>query len=500
MTSSSQRWTLVLTIVASGIIFLDGSVVNIALPSIDRDLQAGLSGLQWIVDGYLLTLGALMLAGGSLGDTLGRRRVMRAGLIGFGVASIVCGAAPSTATLVLARLLQGVAGALLVPASLALIRETFTDERARGKAIGQWSGWSGITTVLGPLLGGWLVDAVSWRAIFLINVPFVAFALWLLESHVRPSHRKSQQKLDWWGTLLGAAGLAGLAFALIEGPVNGWNDAWVIMAGIIGLASLGGFIIAESRQGAPMLPLEMFRSSDFTGANLTTLGVYFALYGSMFVFVIYLQNVLDYSALASGLALAPVSALLLLFSARSGALSARYGSRWFMAGGATTVAAGLALLSRVAPGSSYASGVLPGILVMGVGLTVTVAPLTNTVVSAVSEKHAGVASGFNNVVSRVAALLAVAILGAVMASSVRSELRDGVEITNLGTHAAAQVKRVSADPTGRYEREGVPPRVVKALDSALTAGMRNALLVSAALALAGAGAAALIVGGGRRNN
>jgi EmrB/QacA subfamily drug resistance transporter len=388
------RWVLVATVLGSGISFIDSTVVNVALPAIARDLHAGISGLQWTVDGYLLTLGALILMGGSLGDVYGRRRIFVVGLGIFTLASALCALAPSIEVLILARTVQGCGGALLVPGSLAMLTATF-ESQDRARAIGAWSGLSGVTTAVGPFLGGYLIDAGSWRLVFFINLPIAAVAAIITLRHVPESRDTGARRPDVAGALLAAAGLGGLIYGLIEA---------VPVAVVVGVALLGLFFFAEARTREPMLPLELFKSRLFSGANATTLAVYFALGGAMFFLVLQLQRNLGYSALEA------VTILMLFLSPRTGALSQRTGPRLPMTIGPIVVACGLALMARLHGGSHYVFDVLPAALVFGAGLSVTVAPLTATVLGAVETRHAGIASGINNAVARIAGLLAIAVL------------------------------------------------------------------------------------------
>ena len=406
--SRSGRWILVATILGSGVAFLDGSVVNVALPAIGREVGGGLSVLQWVLDAYLLTLSALLLLGGALGDRYGRRRVYVIGLVLFTAASLGCGLAPTGEALVVARLLQGVGGALLVPGSLALINSSIRHDD-RGEAVGRWAGLTGVSSALGPFVGGWLVDAVSWRSVFVINVPIAVAALLALR-HV-PESRNPQAvgRPDVLGALAVTAGLAGAVFALIEAPAAGWTPL-AAAAAVIGVAGLVAFPLIERRHPSPLLPLSLFRSAQFTGANLTTLTVYAALSGALFLLSLQLQQSMGYSALAAGIATLPITVIMLLLSGRVGAVAQRTGPRLPMTVGPVVCAAGLVLLTRAVPGAGYASGVLPGVLVFGLGLSLTVAPLTSAVLASVTEDNAGVASGVNNAVSRLAGLLAVAVL------------------------------------------------------------------------------------------
>jgi len=401
---------LLATILGSGIAFLDSTVVNVALPTIGRELDAGISSLQWVVNAYTLTLSGFLLLGGSLGDHYGRRRVFVIGVVWFAVASLLCGLAPTDEALVAARALQGIGGALLTPGSLAIIEASFRRED-RGPAIGAWSGLGGVTAALGPFLGGWLIQTGSWRLIFLINLPLAAVVVWVSVRHVPESRDPGATgRLDWAGAALAAVGLAGVVYALTDGPGLGWTSSRILVAGLVGVAALAAFLVWERRTRNPMLPLDIFASRQFSAANAVTFVVYGALGGSLFLLPIQLQQVVGYSPLASGVALVPITVLMLLLSARAGRLSARIGPRLPMTLGPLLVAAGFALLARIGPGASYLLDILPASLVYGFGLTLTVAPLTATVLAAAPAEHAGVASAVNNDVARTAGLLAVAVL------------------------------------------------------------------------------------------
>jgi EmrB/QacA subfamily drug resistance transporter len=481
-------------ILCSGIVFLQSTVVNVALPSVGRALETGLSGLQWIVDGYVLTLAALLILGGSMGDRYGRRRMMVFGLIGFGITSIGSGLAPTAGWLIGARILQGVAGALLVPGSLAIIRAVYTDREARGEAIGQWSGWSGIVTVIGPLVGGWLVDSLSWRWVFFIVVPFIAVTVWLMLTFVPESRSEDAPKhLDWLGAALVTLGLGGITYGLIEGPVVGWQTAGVVVGLVGGVASLALFPVVEARKREPMVPLTLFNSRNFTGANLTTLGVYFALQGAIFFVVLYLQNVMGYSALVAGLVLVPITLLLLILSPVFGRLSGRYGARLFMTGGPLVCAVGLLLFTRLRADAGLGTGVLPAVVVFGLGMSGTVAPLTDTVMSAVSGAHSGIAAAFNNVVSRVAGLLAVAGLGVIVTLSFNSAVESRIEELSLSSSAAEAIEGVVREPTGAFDVERLPPEAREVVNSSYTVGFHRAMIVSASMAAAGGVLAALTI-------
>jgi EmrB/QacA subfamily drug resistance transporter len=406
--STAGRWVLAISVLGSGMAFLDGTVVNVALPDIGRDLGASTAALQWILNGYLLTLASVILLGGSLGDRYGRRRIFVAGVVLFTAASLLCAVSPSTGFLIGARLLQGLGGALLTPGSLAMIEVSFRPSD-RARAIGAWSGLGGVAAAIGPLLGGYLVGAVSWRAIFLINLPLGLFVAVAATRHVPETFDpESRGRLDVWGAALAALGLAGTTYALIEGP--GGMSTMVLLAALAGLAALVAFIFVERHSSNPMLPIDIFRSRQFSAANAVTFVVYAALGGFFFLMVAFLQISMGYSPIESGAATLPVTVVMLLFSARSGALAQRIGPRIPLTVGPLVIAAGFLLMAQIDPGDSYVTGVLPAIMVFSVGLTLVVAPVTATVLAAADARHAGIASGINNAVARVGSLLAVALL------------------------------------------------------------------------------------------
>jgi EmrB/QacA subfamily drug resistance transporter len=407
--SSQGRWVLAAAVLGSGIAFLDGTVVNIALPTIGRDLDASTSALQWISNAYLLTLASLILLGGSLGDRHGRRKIFSLGVALFTGASLLCAIAPSSELLIAARMLQGVGGALLTPGSLAMLEASFRpDDRAR--AIGAWSGLAGVSTALGPLLGGYLIEAISWRAIFLINLPIGIFVIMLAARHVPETRDPTATgRLDSLGALLAGVGLAGVTYALIEGPGSGLSAA-IVATGFCGIAALAAFLVHEHRTPNPMMPLSMFASRQFSAANLVTFVVYAALGGVFFLLVAFLQITMGYTPIEAGAASLPVTALMLVFSARSGALARRIGPRIPLTVGPLVIAVGLLLMTRIGPGDSYVSTILPAVIVFGIGLTLVVAPVTATVLAAADSRHSGMASGVNNAVARVGSLLAVAVL------------------------------------------------------------------------------------------
>lgn len=412
MRSATGRWVIAATALGSAVAMLDGTVVGIALPAIGKDFSTGLSALQWTVTAYVLTLSALILIGGSLGDRYGRRRIFVIGVVWFAVASLLCGIAPNAGVLVLARALQGVGGALLTPGSLAIIQSTFRQED-RAQAIGLWSGLSGVALAIGPFLGGYLIEAASWRWIFLLNLPLVAAVVWIALAKVPESKDPGAVgRLDVAGAALASLGLGALVYGLIEGPVMGWTSAVVLLALAGGVILLAAFVLVERRSAYPMLPLSIFSSRQFSGANATTFVVYGALGGALFLIPIQLQQVLGYSPIEAGVALLPVTIMLLALSSWAGRLSQQIGPRFPMTAGPIIAGVGLALLWRVQAGEPYVTAFLPGILVFSFGLSLTVAPLTATVLAAAPLEKAGMASAVNNAVARAAGLIAVAALPA----------------------------------------------------------------------------------------
>jgi EmrB/QacA subfamily drug resistance transporter len=399
---------LAVAVLGSGMAFLDGTVVNVALPTIGRDLNASTSALQWILNGYTLSLAALILLGGSLGDRHGRRRIFVLGVFIFTGASLLCAVSPTVEILIGARVVQGIGGALLTPGSLAMIESSFRASD-RPRAIGAWSGLTGVASAVGPLLGGYLVQAFSWRAVFLINLPIGALVV-AFSHHVPESRDPSAHgRLDIPGAVYGALGLAGVTYALIEGSGNGLS-ASIVVTGAVGLLGLVAFVVTEMRSPNPMMPLGMFSSRQFTAANIVTFVVYAAIGAFFFLLIAFLQISLGYSPIAAGAATLPVTLLMLGLSARSGALAQRIGPRIPLTIGPLGIALGLLLLTQINPGDSYVAGVLPGVVIFGLGLTLVATPVTATVLAAADQRHAGIASGINNAVSRVANLLAVAAL------------------------------------------------------------------------------------------
>ena len=489
-----KRLTLMACILGSAVAFVDSTVVNVGLPAIAKDLDVGLSTQQWVVEAYLLTLSAFILVGGSLGDLFGRKRIFTIGIAAFGVCSLLCAVAPSGNALIFARGLQGLAGALLVPSTLAIITATFGDAE-RGAAIGSWTAWTGISILIGPPIGGALIDLFSWRVIFAINVPLVLITLYLIHRNVDESADPlSDRRVDFTGAALCALGLAGPVYALIEQPRQGWGDPTVAIPLILGVVFLIAFVIWEGRSRHPMLPLALFKSRNFTAANATTFALYAGLGAFTFFLTIFIQQVGGYSATAAGTALAPTTVIMFFFSRRFGALADRVGPRPFMTIGPIVAAGGLLWLMRADEDVSYLTDLLPSVLLFGFGLSMTVAPLTATVLGAVEQRHAGVASGVNNAVARISGLLAVAAIGAVVATSFTSQLDDNVKGRTLSAREQRAVETAKDRPlAGRDDlpagtRTSLGPAVEDASVSAFHLGVGiAALLMVAAGVIAAAG-------------
>jgi EmrB/QacA subfamily drug resistance transporter len=482
--------TLVATILGSTIVFLDATVVNVALPAISDDLDTGLADQQWVVEAYLLGLVSLLLVGGSLGDQFGRRRMFEIGLVGFGVTSIACAVAPNTEILIGARAAQGFAGALLVPGSLAILAATF-EGAERGKAVGTWTAWTGIATVIGPAGGGALIEGLSWRAIFWVNIPLIVVTVLLTRMAVMESKDpEADRTIDWLGIVLSAAGLGGPVYALIQQPTHGWGDptVWVPLVG--GVALFTAFLVWESRYRHSMLDLSLFRIRNFAITNLETLIVYAGLLGAFFFLTLFLQETLDYSPLVAGLATTPISVLLFFLSPVFGRFSTATGPRLPMCVGPIVAGLGLLLLIRVDADAGYVTDILPGLLLFGLGLSATVAPLTATALNSVAENHVGVASGINNGVSRIAGLLAIAVLGAVISGSFGSAIDDKLAGTQLSPQGRQAVSDAKERPLSVPDTGGLASEEADRIETAATESSESGFHLG--LGLAGG---LMIVGG-----
>ena len=415
----NQRLILFVAILASFLSLLDGSVVNVALPAITDELGGGLAAQQWVSSAYMLTLGALILVAGSLSDIFGRKRILTWGVIGFGITSVLCAASLTIEQLIAARALQGVFGALLVPSSLALIISSFSG-KAQGKAIGSWTAWTGISFIIGPLVGGFLVDNFSWQWVFIINAIPTLVTLFLM-TKLKVDAPRERASVDVVGALFCTLGLAGTVFALIEQPAWGWNSPVIYMPLILGVALLVAFVFYEKYHKQPMLPLELFKVRNFSVGNIATVAIYAGLSVSTFLIAIFVQQVGHYSALNAGLSLLPVTIIMFFLSSRFGALAGRYGPRFFMAAGPLVAAFGFLLFLRVDEQVAYWTEVFPAVVVFGLGLSMTVAPLTSAVLGHIDQKHAGIGSAVNNAVSRIAGLIAVAAIGLVTGTTLTLE-------------------------------------------------------------------------------
>jgi EmrB/QacA subfamily drug resistance transporter len=490
-----KRFTIIATILGSTIVFLDATVVNVALPAISDDLNAGLADQQWVVEAYALATVSLLLVGGALGDQFGRRRIFTIGLFGFGCTSILCALAPSSSFLIGARALQGLTGALLVPGSLAIIAATF-EGAERGKAVGTWTAWTGIATVIGPAGGGALVEAVSWRAIFWVNVPLVIFTVWLARTHVEESlDPEADRTIDWLGILMSAAGLGGIVFGFIEQPTEGWGSPAVMVPLIAGAVLFASFLVWESRYRHSMLDLGLFRIRNFAVTNLETLIVYSGLIGALFFVTLFLQQTVGYSPLEAGLATTPISLIMFALSPVFGRIATGTGPRVPMCVGPIVGGIGLLLFTRVNADANYLTDVLPAVLVFGLGLSATVAPLTATALNSVAENRVGVASGINNAVSRIAGVLAIAIFGALIAGKFSSTVDGKLSGTQLSAQADSAISKAKDNPLQPPSTGNLPSAQATAVESATVAGAEDgfhlALMTAGSLMVIGGIAAGI---------
>jgi EmrB/QacA subfamily drug resistance transporter len=482
---STERWILSATILGSSLAFIDGTVINVALPALQAKLNATVVDVQWVVESYSLFLSALLLVGGSLGDRFGRKLIYTIGVAIFALASIWCGLSPNINQLIFARAIQGIGGALLVPGSLAIISACFVEER-RGKAIGTWSGFTAITTAVGPPLGGWLIDHFSWRAAFFINIPIAVAVIIIAISHV-PETRDDEgsNRLDWWGALLATLGLGFLIYGLIESSRRGF-DHTVVFAIVSGIIILIIFLLVERKAKDPMLPLELFRSKNFFGANVLTLFLYAALGGQMFFFPLNLIQVQHYSATAAGAAFIPFIILMFTLSRWSGGLVRRYGGRLPLTIGPLIVAVAFMLFAIPDISKSYWSSFFPAILVLGLGMAISVAPLTTTVMNSVPQHQSGIASGINNAVSRAAGLLAIAVFGIIMLHVFNHALNQNLQRNGMSSDVIPKEERVKLAAIRM-------PKYQNVVDYSFISGFRVVMFVAAGLAVASSISAHLLI-------
>ena len=495
-------WVLIATILGSSLSFIDGTAVNVALPSLQRDFGATVADVQWVIEAYALFLAALILVGGSLGDRLGRRRIYSIGIIVFTLASIGCGIAPSVQVLIFSRALQGVGGALLVPGSLAIISASFEQKR-RGAAIGTWAGWTTVTSAVGPVFGGWLVQSVSWRAVFFINVPLAAITLAITFWRVPESRDEALPEniggIDWWGSLLVTLGLGLVVYGLIESSTLGLGAPVVLLALVLGVVALAAFVVVEQRVAEPLVPLSLFRVRTFSGANLLTLLLYGGLAGALYFLPFNLQQVQGYSAAAAGAALLPMTVIIFALSRWSGGLVTRYGAKLPLIIGPCIVAVGFLLFAFSGIHGSYWLSYFPAVIVLSLGMSLVIAPLTTSVMNAVATEHSGTASGINNAVSRTAGLIAIAVLNlifvAVFDRSLDGRLAQIPLSPAVRSAFDAQRSRLAAAQAPGGVSSSVANALHQAVGYAFVDGFRAAMLIGAGLAFASALAAAWLIDG-----
>src|SRR6202790_3459963 len=494
--TQSRAWVLAATILGSSMAFIDGTVVNVALPALQSSLHATVVDVQWVVESYGLFLSALLLIGGALGDSVGRRSIFLLGTGVFAAASVGCGLSSNISQLIVARCVQGIGAAFLVPSSLAIISASF-DEKSRGQAIGTWSGFTAITSALGPVLGGWLIEHASWHWVFFINVPVAAAVIAISLWHITESRSSTPQNADWLGASVATVGLAGIVFGFVESATLGWSHALVLGRLFVGLSSLIVFVFVEKRVASPMVPLSLFKSSSFTGANLLTLLLYAALGIFFFLFPLNLIQVQKYSTTATGAAALPLILLLFFLSRWSGGLVARFGSKLPLIVGPLIAAAGFVSFALPSVGGSYWTTFFPAFVVLGLGMAVSVAPLTTVVMSSVEQTRAGTASGINNAVSRVAGVLAVAILGIVMVSAFSHRLQQSLATLDLAPDVLHQIQSSEIRLAGLEVPSDLGARTSSALraaiDQAFVLGFRLIMLLCAGLAVTSAAVASRMI-------
>jgi EmrB/QacA subfamily drug resistance transporter len=495
---TSGRWILAATILASSMAFIDGTVVNVALPALQENLNATAADVQWVIESYALLLSALLLVGGSLGDHYGRRRVFLLGIVIFAIASGLCGFAGNVRQLVIARGVQGFGAALLVPGSLAIISNSFS-EQERGRAIGVWSAFSAITTGIGPVLGGWLIEHVSWRAVFFINLPLAFVVVLISLRHIAENSERESARVDWLGAILAAFGLGALVYGMIESSQLGFNDRSVIVPLAAGAVVLILFLFVESRLSHPMLPLTLFHSQRFAGTNLLTFLLYAALGGTLFFLPLNLIQVQHYSPTAAGAVLLPFILIMSLLSRWSGGLVARYGPKPMLVVGPIIAAFGYLLLLRPEIGGSYWTNFFPPVVVLGLGMAITVAPLTTTVMSSLAQDRAGIASGVNNAVARTASLVAIAVFGVVMLDVFKTKLDRRLKDSNLPVSVSQSLQSQSIKLAAINVPENLDAEtqqwIRRAIDESFVSGFRWVTAFGAVLAAGGAVTALFWIGG-----